>query len=63
MNAVQSPLVELPGRHTGVFVGSVARPGTPEESCTSSYLSRDQDTANEDQDFSVRSRVFRTLSE
>ena len=60
MKAVQSPLVELPGRHTGVFVGSVGKPGTPEEGCTSSYSNREQDTANEDQDFSVRSRVFRT---
>ena len=58
MNALQSPLVELPGRHTGVLVRSVGRPGTPEEGCTSSYSSKDQDTANEYHDFSVRSRVF-----
>ena len=29
MNAEQSPLVELPGRYTGVLVRSVGRPGTP----------------------------------
>ena len=53
-------LVELPGRHTSVFDGSEWTPEIPEEGCTSSYSSRDQDTAIEDQDFSVRSRVFRT---
>ena len=52
-------LVELPGRHSGVFNRSVWTPGAPEEGSTSSYLNRDKDTVKEDQDFSIRSRVFR----
>jgi len=45
----------------GAFYRSVGTPGALEEGSTSSFSSRDQDTAKEDQDFLIRSiRVFRT---